>query len=204
MEIVFQLSVMLAAVILILYAIRKLLNNRPAWEPSIKPFVWLAMGWFGLSLLLPAMGVSGEMLFGWELWLMGVLFIWFIPVSLLAFPNYLLPIVWWRLYWGKSTFHLEKAALPLMLLSLTSETGFGWGYVLWLLSGLATVAAVQVAKGGQVRVWRRRCLVLSVCVAGLLSAFGWWQRHHTDVLYDDVENILIHKENVLFVAPVGW
>lgn len=204
METMSHFLIFILLIIFVLFIIWKLVKNKLAWADTTKPFLWLAMGLFGLSLVLPAFTLSHDRIaWGGEMWVMGLMYIWAVPLSLSAFPNYLLPIVWWRVSEGKSTFYLEKVSLFLMWSSLIWQAGFGWGYVVWLLSGFCTVAMVRVAKGGQARLAWRWLAMWSVCVVGLLLALGWWQFQHADSFGYEIRT-LIHIKNVLFVSPIGW
>lgn len=198
------LLISLIFILFISFFIWKLVKNKPAWADTTKPFLWLAMSLFALSMALPAFTTSSDRIaWGGEMLMMGLMYIWVMPWSFFAFPNYLLPIVWWRVSEGKSTFYLEKVSLFLMCSSLMWQAGFGWGYVVWLLSGLCTVAMIRVAKGGQARLAWRWLAMWSVCVIGLLLALGWWQFQHADSFGYEIRT-LIHIKNVLFVSPIGW
>lgn len=138
---------------------------------------------FFLSLCLPA--VKGAL--GLEIWMTGLIVFWH-PASWPTFANVIFIVLYFRLNDEKETLPWLPCLMLILMIpgSIFVLPGvFGWGYVVWVMSGMLLCAdwLCSLMPHKQRLIVRLAFMVCLIWAVGLIG-IGWYQQSLNENIFE--------------------
>ena len=141
---------------------------------------------FILSLCLPA--VNGAM--GLLIWSTGLFFLW-LPLGWPTFANVIFIVLYIRLKDDKETLYLFPCLMLILMMpgSIFGLSGvFGWGYVVWVMSGMLLCAdwLCGLMPHKQRLIVRLAIMVCLIWAVGLIGLGQYQQNSNDQDIFEDL------------------